>query len=320
MRMRQLHDDLRPSGELGLLLLLGVLWGMPYALTKLSLATIPPLTLVAGRLVIAATVLWIVVAILGRKVPLTRSFFVGVAVQGCIGCVIPYTLIAFGQKSVDSALAAILNSTTPLFVCFVSVMWMRHEHLTVSRLAGVSAALGGVIAVAGGSSLSGLGQEIWGQAAILLATFSSACATIYGRRFSGVAPEVAAAGMLSCAALILTPASLLLETPWRSTPSALSLAALIANAAVATALGFVIYFRLIRTIGILGTASAGYLKPAVGVLIGCVVLGETVTWTMMVGLAAILAGVAVINTSAPTATVMTTERVGWRWRKHRPAV
>ncbi len=95
--------------------------------------------------------------------------------------------------------------------------------------------------------------------------------------------------------MVLVPLSLLLETPWRVTPSAASLTALAGNAVGATALGFIIYFRLVRTIGSMRTASAGYIKPAVGVLIGFMIFGEVLTWTMALGLIAILIGVALIN-------------------------
>ena len=284
-----------PPLELGLLLLLGILWGIPYALTKIALETIPPITLTAARVSLAAVVLWIVAIGLERKLPLRWGFFGHVFIQGCVACVIPYTLIAFGQQSVDSALAAILNSSTPLFVCLISVMWTHHEPMTVGRLSGVTIGLGGVVAIAGASALFGLGRETIGQAAILLATFSSAVSVIYGRRFSDIAPEVVAAGTLTSAALVLVPLSLLIEAPWRTVPSAASLTALCANAVVATAFGFVIYFRLIRTIGSMGTASTSYLKPAAGVLIGCTLLGESLTWGMAIGLLAILFGVAAIN-------------------------
>jgi drug/metabolite transporter (DMT)-like permease len=162
----------------------------------------------------------------------------------------------------------------------------------------VTVGLGGVVLIAGASALLGLGRETAGQAAILLATFASAVSVIYGRRFADVAPEVAAAGMLTCAAAMLVPLCLLVEAPWQTAPSVASLTALGANAVVATALGFAIYFRLIRTIGSMGTASAGFLKPGVGVLIGCTLMGEPLTWTMAIGLLAILFGVAAINGKA----------------------
>jgi drug/metabolite transporter (DMT)-like permease len=283
--------------ELSLLLLLGVLWGIPYALTKIALETIPPITLTAARVSLAAVTLWCIVLVLGRKLPRRWEFAGRLFIQGGLACVIPYTLIAFGQQSVDSALAAILNSATPLFVCLIAVMWTHHEPMTLGRIGGAMIGLGGVVLIAGASALAGLGREISGQAAILLATFASAFSVIYGRRFSDVAPEVVAAGALTCAAMVLVPLCLLVEAPWRAAPSAASLAALGANSIGATAMGFVIYFRLIRTIGSMGTASTGYLKPAVGVLIGCAMLAEPFTWTLAIGLAAILAGVATINGS-----------------------
>jgi drug/metabolite transporter (DMT)-like permease len=281
--------------EIALLALLGVLWGMPYALTKIALATIPPVTLVAARVALAAAALWVVVLLRGCKVPTRRDFLAPLFIQGCVACAIPYTLIAFGQQSVDSALAAILNSTAPFFVCLISLVWTRHEPLTVGRLFGVTIGLGGVVLIAGASALAGLGRGTVGQGAIILATLSSAVSAIYGRRFATVAPEVAAAGALTAAAVVLVPLCFLLEAPLGSAPSAASLAALLVNALVATALGFVLYFRLIRTLGSMGTASVGYLKPAVGVLLGCALMGESLTWTTGAGLIAILMGVAAIN-------------------------
>src|ERR1700761_5391340 len=159
--------------ELTLLLLLGILWGIPYALTKISLATIPPLTLVAARVAIAALALWLIVFSQGLKIPKQRSLRGRLFVQGCIGCVVPYTLITFGQQSVHSALAAILNSTGPLFVCLINLAWMRREPQTFGRLMGVGIGLAGVILIAGASALLDLGRTTLGQLAIVAATFSS---------------------------------------------------------------------------------------------------------------------------------------------------
>src|ERR1700674_4116130 len=122
--------------EIGLLLLLGILWGVPYALTKIALETIPPITLVAARVSLAAIALWVIAILLGREVPKRWDFVGRLFLQGGVACVIPYTLITFGQQSVDSALAAILNSTTPLFVVLISLVWTRHEPMTFGRLFG----------------------------------------------------------------------------------------------------------------------------------------------------------------------------------------
>jgi drug/metabolite transporter (DMT)-like permease len=289
-----------PALELGLLLVLGFLWGIPYALTKIALETIPPVTLTAARVSLAAAALWIIVVLLGRKLPRRWDFAWHLFVQACVACIIPYTFIAFGQQSVDSALTAILNSSTPLFVCLISILWTHHEPISPGRLSGVITGLGGVIAITGANALFGLGHETIGQVAILAATFSSAISVIYGRRFADVAPEIVAAGMLTWAAIVLIPLSLLVEAPWHLAPSPASLTALIANAVIATAFGFVVYFRLIRTVGSMSTASTSYLKPAFGVLIGCTIMAEPLTWTLAFGLLAILVGVAAINGLAST--------------------
>jgi len=283
------------NAEFLLLLLLGILWGIPYALTKISLATIPPLTMVAARVSLAAAVLWVVVFMSSRKRPKRADFVRRLFVQGCLSCLFPYTLITIGQRSVDSALAAILNSTTPLFVFFISLVWTRHEAISPGKLFGVSIGIAGVVLLAGTGALLGLGQAAFGQAALILATVASAISVIHGRRFDDVAPEITAAGTLTSAAVVLLPLSFLIERPFQSEPSMASIVALLANAFLATALGFVLYFRLIQTIGSVGTASVGYLKLAVAVLIGCVLMGEVLTWTMVAGLLGILLGVATIN-------------------------
>ena len=173
------------------------------------------------------------------KIPARRDVVGGLFVQGCLGCAIPYGLIAIAQQSVDSALAAILNSPTPIFVFLISLAWTRHEPLTAGRIFGVTTGLGGVVLIAGANALLGLGEAAAGQTAIIVATISSAVGAIYSRRFAAVAPQVTAAGALTCAAVVLGPLCFLVEAPLQSAPSAAAIAALLANAVLATALGFV---------------------------------------------------------------------------------
>jgi drug/metabolite transporter (DMT)-like permease len=284
-----------PALEFLLVLLLGLLWGSPYALTKIALASIPPVTLVAGRVLLAAAVLWVVVGLRGQRMPMNLQFAASIFLQGTLCCVIPYTLITYGQQTVESSLAAILNSTIPLMVFLISVLWTHHEPITPRRLLGVFIGFSGVVLLIGLNAFFALDQHLVGQAAILLATACSAVSVVYGRRFASVSPEIVAAGMLTAASILLVPMALILESPWRITPSMPSLAALTANAVVATGLGFTLYFRLIRTVGSMGTASTSYLKPTVGVLIGHVFLGEPLTGTLVMGMVAVLIGVAAIN-------------------------
>ena len=306
------------SFDFAWVLLLGVLWGAPYALTKISLQTIPPFTLVTARVCIAAAMLWLVALLLHRDVPMTRHFAGRILVQGVLSCVAPYTLLAFGQQAVDSGLAAVLNSTAPLFVCLISFVWAQDEKLTAGKIFGVISGFVGVALVAGTTPLSGLGQQSLGQTMIVLAAVASAMSAIHGRRFKSVAPEVIAASTLTSAGLLLLPVCLLAEAPWRLSPSAASVAALVVNALVATALGFVIYFRLLRTIGSVATASASYLKPIVGVLIGVALLGEPLTWPFILALVAILGGIAATNGGQKNPTDQAGPRKG-EWAATNPS-
>jgi drug/metabolite transporter (DMT)-like permease len=289
------NDKFANAQNLSLILLLGLLWGMTYGLNKVALATIAPLTLVTARVWLAAAALWIVVLVSGRQHPAGRNRVMPIFVQGCLACLVPYTLIAFGQQSVDSALAAILNSMAPLFVCLIGLVGAKSEPLTLSRWLGVALGLGGVTMIVGAGALAGLGPTAIGQIAIVIATLSSAVGVLYGRRLGDMPPELAAAGTLTAAAVALVPLWLWLEWPVNVLPSRSSLAALVVNALLTTALGYVIYFRLLRSVGSVATASVGYLKPAIGVLIGCALLAEPLTWQIVVGLIATLIGVAAIN-------------------------
>jgi drug/metabolite transporter (DMT)-like permease len=286
--------------EILLLLLLGLLWGIPYALNKIALLSIPPITMVAARVALAAATLWIIVPITACTTnyefkSIARKSIPRLCLQGLIGCVIPYTLIAVGQRSVDSALASILNSTGPLFVCVIGLLSRNRETPTASRMLGIAIGLGGVVTITGVGAIAGLGQSTFGELCILLATLSSAFSATHGRRFAAIAPEFVAAGTLTWAALFLIPMAFVLESPVACNPSMAAIVALIANAVFATGLGFVVYFRLIRTLGSLGTVSVGYLRPAVGIFIGSLFLSERLTPTVVIALIAILIGVSAIN-------------------------
>lgn len=281
-----------------LLAVLAALWGSSYALTKLILLSMTPLTAVAGRLALAAVVLWSVVLWFGRRIPRDAATWRALFVQSLLQSTIPFTMITWGQQFVDSGLAGVLNSTSPIFAALITALWTRHEPIGVERLAGLVIGLGGVVLVIGFEALAGLGRGFAGQVAIVLATVGFASAAIWGRRFDALAPEVTAAGTLTLGALTVLPFALLFEAPWTLTPTAISLWALLAQAVFGAALGFLIYFRLVRTLGSIGTASVGYLKAGVSVLVGVAVLNEPFTWSVAVGLTAVVVGVAAINRKA----------------------
>jgi drug/metabolite transporter (DMT)-like permease len=159
----------------------------------------------------------------------------------------------------------------------------------------VLAGLVGVGLIVGASAFSGLGHQFVPQLAIVAATVCYAGAAIYGRSFHGLAPIVPAAGSLLMGALLLVPASLVVDRPWALAPSLPSLASLLALSVFSTAAAFVIYFRLMLTLGSVGTTAQAYLRVPIGVALGVIFLGESLTPTAWLGMAAVVAGVAAMT-------------------------
>lgn len=277
--------------ELALLLVLAGLWGGSYTFIKLGVETIPPLTLITARTLIAGLVLLAVIRWRGLTLPRDPATWRLFLVQACLNSVVPFTLIAWAERSVDAGLATILSSTSPIFVVLLSCLSASAERLPALRLAGIAAGLAGTVLIVGAQAMSGFGEQLWAQLALVAASLCYGGAALFGRSFKGLDPIMPAAGSLLCGALVLLPLSLLLDRPWMLSPSAHSVQALIALSLVSTALAFVIYFRLIARLGSVATTSVAYLRVPAGVLIGMVFLGEALAPTAWAGLVLVIGGV-----------------------------
>ena len=287
-----------PALELALLGLLATLWGASYSFIKICVETIPPVTLIAARTLIAGSILLLVMRLRGVAMPRDRASWLSFLVQACLNSVIPFTLIAWGEKTVDAGLATILNSTSPIFTFLITVAIVRHEAVTARKLLGVVAGMTGICLIVGFVSLGGLGDALIAQLAIVVATVCYAGAAIFGRRFKGLDPVVPAAGSMLCGTAVLIPASMIIDQPWQLAPSIDSVLALLALSVFSTALAFTIYFRLLHTLGSVGTTSQAYLRVPIGVAIGVVFLGETLTATAWLGLGCVVLGVAAMTIPA----------------------
>lgn len=292
--------------ELALLLALATLWGASYSFIKIGVETIPPVTLIAARTLIAGGLLLIVIRARGLTLPRDGATWKRFLVQAALNSVVPFTLIAWAERSVDAGMAVILNATTPIFAFLLTILLSRQEVVSARKLFGVVAGLAGTGLVIGVQAFDGLGRDMMAQLAIVTATLCYAGAAIFGRVFKGMDPIMPAAGSLVCGAAILLPASLLVDTPWTLSPSARSVAALTALAVFSTALAFVLYFRLVHTIGSVSTTAQAYLRVPIGVAIGVVFLGESLSPTAWMGFACVIAGVAAMTIpgkSRPAAAV-----------------
>ena len=285
------------SSELALLLLLATAWGASYTFLKIAVATIPPITLIAGRTLIAGVLLVVIMHWRGVKLPTDAVSWRRFLFQACLNSVIPWTMVAWGAQALDAGVATILNSTAPIFTFILTVAVTRHEAVTSRKLIGVIAGMAGICLIVGVQALGGFGEQLIAQIICVLAAVCYAGAAIFGRNFGGLDPMAPAAGSLLCGAAILIPISLVVDRPWTLAPSMNSLLALLAIAVFSTALAFVIYFRLIQTLGSVGATAQAYLRVPIGVAFGVIFLGEQLSSTVWIGLACVV-GVAAMTIPA----------------------
>ncbi len=281
-----------------LLVALSVLWGGSFFFVGVAVGEIPPLTLVALRVGIAAAMLWAALPLLGTAPPRGARAWGAIAVMGLVNNVIPFALIVWAQQTLPSGLAAILNATTPLWTVMVAHAFTREEKATPGKLAGVLFGFAGVAAMMGADILGGAAAAGPATAAMLAATFFYACAGVFGRRFRaiGVAPIQAALGQVTASSAIMLPLALTIDRPWGlAAPSIAAMAAVLGLAGLSTALAYVLYFRILALAGAVNLLLVTFLVPVSAVLLGTLALHEALETRHLLGMALIGAGLAAID-------------------------
>lgn len=282
---------------LGVLLLLGAVWGTSFLLIKISVAEMPPETLVALRLVVSALVLLGVLYAGGQRLPTRPRTWADLFVLGIVGMVLPYLLITWAEQSIPSGVAAILNATTPLFAVLLTYFWTREERLSGPRVLGVGVGFAGVVVAVGVDSLGATGgAAIRPQLFVLLAALCYAVAGIYARRaFRGMPALVPATGQLITGALVITPIALALHGLPSPMPSALALGSVLALAVFCTAFAYVLLYWLIERIGPTRASMVTYLLPPFALLYGALFLNEQVSPNTLFGLGLVVVGILLAN-------------------------
>lgn len=284
--------------EWGLLIALSLLWGGSFFFTAVAVHALPPLTVVLLRVGIAAVVLTGVVYALGYRLPGDRLTWRAFLTMGLINNAIPFGLIAWGQTHVASGVASILNATTPLWTVIVAHYLTADEKMTGNRLAGVAIGIAGVALMIGADVMHNFGSNVVAQFALIAAAIFYAFASVYGRRFRsmGQPPLVTAAGLVIGATLILLPIELVVDRPWTlPMPGAPVIGAVLGVAVLATALAFIIYFRILATAGATNLMLVTFLIPVSAILLGTLVLHERLEPKHFLGMAMIAAGLAAID-------------------------
>jgi len=282
--------------EWGLLGLLSFLWGGSFFLTEIALREVTPLVTVWARVGLAALFLLIFLRIRGIPLPRTVSLWGGFLMMGFLNNALPFSLIVWGQTELSSALAAILNATTPLFTIVIAQAVTKEESLSVRKVVGLCIGFFGVIIMVGTDALSGLGDHVAAQLAILGAAISYGCAALWGRRFKDVPPIITATGQITCSSLIMTPLALIWGFPdGMSIPSVSTLFALGGLALFCTVIAYALYFKILLTSGATNLMLVTFLVPLSALTLGVLFLGESLSFKQLCGMVCILFALLMIN-------------------------
>ena len=281
--------------DYALLLALACCWSSTYPLTKIGLGTIPPITFISARSLIAAVFLIVVLYARGMRLPTDAKAWKLFAQQQTINSTIPFLLITWAQQYVPASSTVVLASTTPIFAFLITWGITRHEPATLLKLAGAILGLAGTAVIIGLDALGSLDTNILAEIMILLATISFACATIFGLRLSDYDPMVVAAGSLLFGGLLLLPASLIVDHPWTLRPTPEALASVVAMGIFSSAFGLMLFYMCLSRLGTLTTNAQGYLRIPIGVGLSVLLLGETVPANLTLGLILVMAGVAAMT-------------------------
>jgi len=276
------------------LLMLSLLWGGSFLFIEIALRDFEPLTIVMLRVLIGAIVLHVVLRVRHLKFPFDFKSLWQFALMGALNNAIPFTLIVWGQQSIDAGRASVLNATVPLFTVLLAHWLLADEKLSASKVTGVVIGFLGVFvltinSIADSESVN----SVVGQMAVLGAAVSYAFASIFGRQLNRFDPQVSATGMLTGSAVMMIPLAFLFESPGLARPGVGSIVVVVLLGVACTAFAYLLYFKILMKAGSSNLSLVTFLIPPSAICMGVVFLAEKFTLYDLIGLVLILIGMAI---------------------------
>ena len=278
---------------------LSLAWGSSFLWIKIALQEIEPFILVALRLLFGILGLLAVVAYNRPNWPDTRRLWVVLAVLGITNTALPFVLISWGEQFIDSAVAAILNSTVPLFTMVIAHRFLQDDRLPLQRVIGLFVGFFGVVALLLRDLDGGTQDNLLGQAAVLLAAICYASSSVFARRNAkGVSPLVQAFVPLLVADAAMWGITPLVESPVEFPGLPITWLAIAWLGLVGTCIAYLLYFYLLHSIGPTRTTMVTYVFPLVGVALGVIFLSETLDINLLMGGALVVGSIIIVNWKA----------------------
>ncbi len=278
--------------DYGLLLALGIIWGISFTFIKIAVSTVPPIPMTITRLGLTALIMLALMRWFGERLPPWGRIWWFIGLSALLGNALPFLLIAWGEQGVDSGLAAILMSPSPLCAALLAHAFTRDDKLNGYKLAGIALGIAGIAVLMGADKLFQLGSSATHQAAILLAGCCYGANVVINRWLTGGSPVAMVTAVIVTSVALLIPLAFI-PGAWHFDPSRASILAMITLAIVSTAIGTLMLLNLVKRQGAAFTAQVNFLVPVTGALSGALILAERPEPRAIAGLALVLLGVAI---------------------------
>jgi len=283
--------------EWAVFIALGLIWGSSFLWIKVAVQEVDAFTLVSWRLLFGTLGMVAVIALRRPPFPRNGRTWVALAVLGIINTALPFVLISWGEKSIDSAVAAVLNSTVPLFTLVIAHLFLHDEQITARKVVGLLIGFAGVLALmARDLELEGMRAGVLGQAAVLVAALSYASASVFARRtMREISPLVQAFVPMAFADAIVWTAATQVGDPGRLPALPITWVALLWLGLLGSCVAYLLYYGLLHSVGATRAVMVTYIFPVVGVALGVLFLNELADWHLLVGGILVVASIAVVN-------------------------
>ncbi len=276
--------------DLSLLILLAVIWGSSFFNIKIATYSYDPITLALVRVIFASIPLLILCKISGIKIEAFSKNWNRYALIGLCNIAIPFVLIAIGTAKINSYLAAILMSTTPLSGSILAHFFTKDEKLSYSKSFGVLIGFSGIILLFFDKVIINSENYIYALITILGSTFYC-IGGLLTLKLKNKKNENVTTSTTLWSVIFLFPLSLIIETPWESNPSFASTLSLLYLGVIATGLAWLIRFRILTVNGLVFQTQVAYLIPIFGIIFGYFLMDEVITWKVIASLVVILIGI-----------------------------
>jgi len=281
-----------------MLIILSILWGGSFFFVGVAVKELPFLTIVFFRVGIAALILQIVLCIMKQCIPLRKDIWIAFVWMGLLNNLIPFCLLVWGQNTLASGVASILNAMTPLCTIVVAHFLTDDERMSIPKIIGVCLGFVGVVVMIGIQNLTSISTDLLAATAILGATISYGFASVFGRKFRsmGISPIQTATGQVTASALIILPVMLWVDQPWTmALPSFWSIISVVCLAVFSTALAYILFFRILAVGGATNISLVTFFVPVSALILGVSILDEVFLLKHLIGFAFIGMGLFAID-------------------------